>query len=68
MRAHDRAAVELFCYAEVAQPDGVTAIMRKLADHWRVTVGLSDDALAAQIGRTRSTFWWIWRGTLPATG
>jgi protein O-GlcNAc transferase len=49
LRAHDRNSVELFCYAEVKRPDGVTEILRPLADHWRVTVGLSDAALAAQI-------------------
>jgi protein O-GlcNAc transferase len=49
LRAHDRASVELFCYAELARADSVTEIMRPLADHWRVTLGLSDTALAAQI-------------------
>ena len=43
---HDRAQVELFCYAQVAVEDAVTARFRGLADHWRSTVGLSDAGLA----------------------
>jgi protein O-GlcNAc transferase len=53
LRAHDRAAVELFCYAEVARPDAVTARLRALADHWRPTVGMSDEALANRIRADR---------------
>ena len=51
LRAHDRAAVEVFCYAEVASPDDVTERFKTLADHWRTTVGLADEAVADQIGR-----------------
>jgi protein O-GlcNAc transferase len=50
LRHHDRAAVEVFCYAEVAQPDAVTGRLQALADHWRSTVGMSDAALVQQIG------------------
>ncbi|MEA2726313.1 MAG: hypothetical protein QOF70_788, partial [Acetobacteraceae bacterium] len=49
MRAHDRAEVEVFCYAEVSVPDRVTARFQSLADHWRWTVGVGDEELAAQI-------------------
>ena len=49
LRAHDRAAVELFCYAELAQPDSVTEMLQPLADRWRMTFGRSDAAVAAQI-------------------
>jgi predicted O-linked N-acetylglucosamine transferase (SPINDLY family) len=49
LRAHDRTAIELFCYAEVMRPDAVTARLRALADHWLSTVGISDDALAGRI-------------------
>lgn len=49
IRAHDRAAVEVFCYAEVPLPDAVTARIRAGADHWRSSVGLSDAELAAAI-------------------
>jgi predicted O-linked N-acetylglucosamine transferase (SPINDLY family) len=49
LKSHDRQAVEVFCYAEVMQPDTVTAHLQGLADHWLVTVGLSDDELADRI-------------------
>ena len=41
--------IELFCYAEVSWPDAVTERFKGLADHWVVTVGMSDDALAERI-------------------
>jgi protein O-GlcNAc transferase len=47
--AHDRQVVEVLCYAEVRRPDLVTERFQALADHWRVTMGLSDEALADQI-------------------
>jgi protein O-GlcNAc transferase len=46
---HDRQAVEVTCYSGVVQPDEYTARFQATADRWRPTVGLSDDALAAQI-------------------
>ena len=49
LREHDRQAVEVFCYAEVALPDAVTARLQSHADHWLGTVGLSDDDLAERI-------------------
>ena len=49
LKEHDRQAVEVFCYAEVMRPDTVTARLQRLADHWLVTVGLSDDELAERI-------------------
>ena len=49
LEAHDRAAVETFCYADVMVPDVMTGRLRALADHWLSTVGLSDEALAARI-------------------
>jgi predicted O-linked N-acetylglucosamine transferase (SPINDLY family) len=50
---HDRSAIELHCYAEVAAPDAVTDRFRALADHWHNTVGLSDADVAAQIRQDR---------------
>jgi len=47
--AHDRAAVELTLYAEVAQEDAETARFRATADRWRNTAGMTDQALAAAI-------------------
>ncbi|MEJ0066362.1 MAG: tetratricopeptide repeat protein [Caulobacteraceae bacterium] len=47
--SHDRAAVEIFSYADVPQPDGVTARLRALSDHWVSTVGMSDAMLAERV-------------------
>jgi predicted O-linked N-acetylglucosamine transferase (SPINDLY family) len=49
LKGHDRQAVEVFCYAEVKRPDTVTGDLQRLADHWLVTVGLSDEELAERI-------------------
>jgi predicted O-linked N-acetylglucosamine transferase (SPINDLY family) len=47
--AHDRAAFEIFCYAEVEKPDDVTARMQRLADHWCDTSGTTEEELARRI-------------------
>ena len=47
--SHDPAAVEIFSYADVPQPDAVTARLRGLSDHWISTVGMSDASLAERI-------------------
>src|SRR5215510_13390874 len=49
LRRHDRQNVEVFGYAEVSWPDSVTTRLQGLADHWLVTVGLSDQRLAERI-------------------
>jgi protein O-GlcNAc transferase len=49
LKAHDHQAVEVFCYAEVARADRVTEYLRGFADHWLITVGLSDDELTERI-------------------
>jgi predicted O-linked N-acetylglucosamine transferase (SPINDLY family) len=49
LAAHDRAAIELFCYGEVAIEDSTTSRIRGLADHWRSTVGLNDEAMVSLI-------------------
>lgn len=46
---HDKAAVEVFAYAEVKLEDALTARYKRHADHWCSTVGMSDDALAQRI-------------------
>ncbi len=46
---HNRDEVEIFCYAQVARPDHVSARLKELSDHWHSSVGLDDDALAALI-------------------
>ena len=43
---HDRRACEIFCYANVTRPDGMTERLRGYADVWRNTVGLTDQQLA----------------------
>ena len=47
--AHDRANVEVVCYADVAHSDATTKRLRNLADRWRDIVGLRDDAVAELI-------------------
>ena len=49
LRNHDPAAVEVFCYADVAAADGVTRRLSSLAHVWRPTFGLPDQQLAEQI-------------------
>jgi protein O-GlcNAc transferase len=49
LRNHDRKVIEVFCYAEVSWPDAVTERFKQLADHWVVTVGMSDEAVVERI-------------------
>lgn len=49
LAAHHRERVAVHVYAEVAQPDAVTARLRHLADHWYSTVGEPDEAVARRI-------------------
>lgn len=53
LSARDAAAVEVFCYSDVAAPDAVTETLRAQADHWRQVHGWSDQALAARIAEDR---------------
>jgi predicted O-linked N-acetylglucosamine transferase (SPINDLY family) len=53
LAGHNRAEVEVFCYAETPNPDAATARFQSLADHWRSTVGLSDQAMADMIRADR---------------
>ena len=48
-RAHDRAAFELACYAQVARPDAASAVFRQHSRIWRSIVALSDEQVADQI-------------------
>jgi len=59
LKNHNRQAVEVFCYAEVIRPDAVTGHLQSFADHWRVTIGLSDNELLSL---------WTWQGTRGTTG
>ena len=49
LAAHDRSRIELFCYSETRNTDAVTDRFKALAGHWRSTVGLGDEAMAAMI-------------------
>jgi protein O-GlcNAc transferase len=49
LAAHDREKIEVFCYAELPHSDATTGQLQALADHWRLTVELSDEKLAALI-------------------
>jgi predicted O-linked N-acetylglucosamine transferase (SPINDLY family) len=53
LREHDHELTEVFCYAHVARPDQITARLRRFADHWISSVGLSDDDLAQRITEDR---------------
>jgi predicted O-linked N-acetylglucosamine transferase (SPINDLY family) len=43
---HDHQKYQIFCYANVPQPDAVTERLRGYTDVWRSTVGLSDQEVA----------------------
>ena len=49
--AHDRAAVEVFCYSNRAIDDDMTGRLRRSADRWRGIVGVSDADAALMIRR-----------------
>jgi len=49
LERHDKAQFEIFCYADVAQPDSYTLRHRQCADQWRDTRGMSDEALAEAV-------------------
>ncbi len=49
MKAHDRTAVEVFCYADVYRPDNATSRLQALSDSWLFTSGMTDQDLAEQI-------------------
>jgi protein O-GlcNAc transferase len=51
--AHDRASVDVFCYANGSVVDALTKHLRGASDHWRSIVGLSDEDAAARIARDR---------------
>ncbi len=49
LAAHDTAALEIFCYANVHAPDGVTARLQTLGHAWRDVAAIDDAALGAQV-------------------
>ncbi len=46
---HDKSAMELYAYAELAREDGITARYKGYVDHWVSTSGMSAAALADRI-------------------
>ena len=46
---HNREEFEIYCYAEVAKPDDVTAQLQSFTDHWRWTHAVNDNEVASQI-------------------
>ncbi len=49
----DRATVEVFCYADVAQADAVTERLKSYGHAWRDVHGKSDEAVASMIRQDR---------------
>jgi len=49
LEAHDHAGFEIYCYASVRRPDGITERMKRSADVWREVLGVGDEALAERI-------------------
>jgi predicted O-linked N-acetylglucosamine transferase (SPINDLY family) len=46
LAAHEHAAYEVYCYSDVAAADATTQRLQGYADHWRPTLGLSDQQVA----------------------
>jgi protein O-GlcNAc transferase len=46
---HDREHFKIYCYADVANPDGVTAQLRASADVWQSIAGMTDAKVAERI-------------------
>jgi protein O-GlcNAc transferase len=50
---HDPTAIEVYCYAEIEEPDFVTIALQQRGGIWRQTFGLDDTALRAQLRADR---------------
>jgi predicted O-linked N-acetylglucosamine transferase (SPINDLY family) len=53
LEAHDRDRFEIFCYAELYNPDEVTERLRAASDGWVSITGLREDAAARRIEQDR---------------
>ncbi len=51
--ARDREKFEVFCYADVARPDEITARLRGLADVWRNIHGFADEQVVRLVREDR---------------
>jgi predicted O-linked N-acetylglucosamine transferase (SPINDLY family) len=50
---HDKSQFEVFCYTDTPRPDAVTKKLQSHTDHWRPTLGLTNDELASMIRQDR---------------
>ena len=48
-RCHHKTEFEIVCYSGVVRSDAMTEEFRQRADHWRGTVGMTDEAVAEMI-------------------
>jgi len=53
LSSHDHMQFEIFCYADVMQPDGVTERLRGACDVWRDIQGLTEEKTADLIRQDR---------------
>ncbi len=53
LSAHDHENFEIYCYADVARPDEITARLGSLADVWRNIAGLADEQVARLVRQDR---------------
>jgi len=49
LAAHDRSAVEVFCYSNGPRADAMTARLTAASDHWRAIAGLDSRAAEAMV-------------------
>lgn len=49
LAAHDHSAFEIFCYSDVPHPDATTVRLRRYADVWCETTGLTNAEVAARV-------------------
>ncbi|MCA9139318.1 MAG: tetratricopeptide repeat protein [Planctomycetales bacterium] len=49
LRLRDRTNFEIYCYFESGVEDHVTAQLKEWSDHWRITLGYSDEQVAKRI-------------------
>ena len=48
--SHDRMKFEVYCYADVMRPDGMTELFQSTTDHWHTIVGKSDAEVSKMVG------------------
>jgi protein O-GlcNAc transferase len=51
IEAHDRSAVEVFCYSGTIKPDSVTSETEAACDTWRLVNNMPDSAMCDMIGK-----------------